>query len=572
LELFFSSYCYQEYIKINGSALLINIIGGVALLLWGLRMVRTGIIDAWGNEVRSALGASLSNRFKAFFAGLGVTILLQSSSATALLTASFSGQGIISTGPALAVLLGADVGTTMVAQVLTFDLSALSPILIALGFGMFTVFAGGRKRDIGRLILGIGMMLLSLKLILDASVPMRESDIVQLIFSSLGNDLILAVIVAAVVAWLAHSGLATVLLIITLAGSDVLDPSVAFAFVLGANIGSAMPAVVGTLGANSTARQPPLGNLIFRICGVAIVLPMVVVIAPWLAQSDASIARQIANFHMFFNIGLAIIFLPLINQMATLTQKILPEEEENSDQVRPMYLDKSAFDTPLVALVNAEREVLRMGEVVEHMFRNTFVALKKNDVELAKSTREMDHVVNQFYNEIKFYLISLSREPLGEKQSKRCNEIMAYTTSLEYIGDIISNEMIRGLLRNKLVTGAKMSLKDREDINELYQPVLQSFNLSLSVFSSDDIAMARQLLVKKYKIIKLEKQEIVSHLNNLREDITYDPNLSALQLDVIRDLKRINWHLSALAYPILEEAGMLRSRFRSKKKTEAIAD
>jgi phosphate:Na+ symporter len=572
LELFFSSYCYQEYIKINGSALLINIIGGVALLLWGLRMVRTGIIDAWGNEVRSALGASLSNRFKAFFAGLGVTILLQSSSATALLTASFSGQGIISTGPALAVLLGADVGTTMVAQVLTFDLSALSPILIALGFGMFTVFAGGRKRDIGRLILGIGMMLLSLKLILDASMPMRESDIVQLIFSSLGNDLILAVIVAAVVAWLAHSGLATVLLIITLAGSDVLDPSVAFAFVLGANIGSAMPAVVGTLGANSTARQPPLGNLIFRICGVAIVLPMVVVIAPWLAQSDASIARQIANFHMFFNIGLAIIFLPLINQMATLTQKILPEEEENSDQVRPMYLDKSAFDTPLVALVNAEREVLRMGEVVEHMFRNTFVALKKNDVELAKSTREMDHVVNQFYNEIKFYLISLSREPLGEKQSKRCNEIMAYTTSLEYIGDIISNEMIRGLLRNKLVTGAKMSLKDREDINELYQPVLQSFNLSLSVFSSDDIAMARQLLVKKYKIIKLEKQEIVSHLNNLREDITYDPNLSALQLDVIRDLKRINWHLSALAYPILEEAGMLRSRFRSKKKTEAIAD
>ena len=538
------------------------------MLLWGLRMVRIGITDAWGSEFRSALGASLSNRFKAFFAGLGVTVLLQSSSATALLTASFSGRGMITTAPALAVLLGADVGTTLVAQVLTFDLSALSPMLIILGFGMFSFFTGGRKHDIGRLLLGIGIMLLSLKLILGASMPMRESEIVQLMFSSLGNDLILAVIIAAIAAWLAHSGLATVLLIITLAGSGVLEPGVAFAFVLGANIGSAIPAVVGTLGANSTARQPPLGNLIFRICGVVMVLPMVGFVAQWLAQSDVGIARQIANFHMFFNIGLSIMFLPFIHQMAKITQKMLPEEETDSNQVRPMHLDKSAFQTPLVALVNAEREVLRMGEVVERMFRNTFVALKKNDVDLAKRTREIDLVVNQFFEEIKFYLISLSRESLGEKESKRCNEIMAYATSLETIGNIISGEMIDNLLHKKIHTRAKMSLKDRENINELYQPVLRSFNLSLSVFSSSDIALARQLLAKKYKIIKLEKQGVVSHLKNLREDSTYDPNLSALQLDVLRDLKRINWHLSALAYPILEQAGQLRSRLRSNDKKQ----
>ncbi len=538
------------------------------MLLWGLRMVRIGITDAWGSEVRSALGASLSNRFKAFFAGLGVTILLQSSSATALLTASFSGQGMINTGTALAVLLGADVGTTLVAQVLTFDLSALSPMLIILGFGMFSFFSGGPKHDIGRLLLGIGIMLLSLKLIVAASMPMRESAIVQLMFSSLGDDLILAVIVAAIAAWLAHSGLATVLLIITLAGSGLLEAGVAFAFVLGANIGSAIPAVVATLGANSTARRPPLGNLIFRISGVLIVLPMVGLLAQWHAQSDVNIARQIANFHMFFNIGLSILFLPFIHQMATFTQKMLPDEEKDSDQFRPMHLDKSAFQTPLVALVNAEREVLRMGEVVERMFRNTFVALKKNDVDLAKSTREVDLVVNQFFEEIKLYLINLSRESLGEKESRRSNEIMAYATSLETIGNIISREMINNLLRKKIHTHAKMSLKDREAINKLYQPVLKSFNLSLSVFSSGDIAMARLLLAKKYKIIKLEKQGVVRHLKNLREDSAYDPNLSALQLDVIRDLKRIHWHLAALAYPILEEAGQLRSRLRSNVKKQ----
>jgi len=538
------------------------------LLLWGLRMVRIGITDAWGSEVRSALGASLSNRFKAFFTGLGVTVLLQSSSATALLTSSFSGQGIINTGPALAVLLGADVGTTLVAQVLTFDLSVLSPMLIAIGVAMYTYSDSGRSRDIGRLVLGIGMMLLALKLILAASTPMRESVIVQSIFSSLGNDLILAVIVAALIAWMAHSSLATVLLIITLASTGALDPSVAFAFVLGANIGSAIPPFVATLGDSSSARQPPLGNLIFRVCGVIMVLPMVGFLSGWMAQFDMDAARQIANFHMLFNIALAILFLPLINQMATLTEKLLPELEVESDELKPMYLNKSAFATPLVALVNAEREVLRMGEIVERMFRNTFIALKKNDIELAKKTRAMDQIANQFYDEVKLYLTKLGREALGEKESMRCAEIMSYATNLEHIGDIISVDMIDSLLRKKMKSGAKMSLQDREDINNLYQPVLLSFNLSLSVFTSGDISMARQLLAKKYKFIKLEKQSVVNHLNKLREDVTYDSRLSALQLDVIRDLKRINSHLTSVAYPILESAGHLRSRLRASDTPE----
>ena len=249
--------------------------------------------------------------------------------------------------------------------------------------------------------------------------------------------------------------------------------------------------------------------------------------------------------------------------MASLTQRLIPEEEDDSDESKPMSLDKSSLENPQVALVNAEREVLRMGEIVERMFRNTFIALKKNDVELAKRTRKMDHVANKFYDEIKLYLTRLSRESLGEKESKRCNEIMTFATNLEHIGDIISVDMIDSILRKKLVNRAKMSLQDREDINNLYQPVLTSFSLSMNVFTSGDISMARQLLAKKYKFIKLEKQAVVNHLNKLREDFAYDSRLSALQLDVLRDLKRINSHLTSVTYPILEAAGQLRSRLRS---------
>ena len=542
----------------------------MALLLWGLRTVRIGISESWGSEIRSALGASLNNRFKAFLSGLGVTMLLQSSSATALLTSSFSGQGILTTATALAVLLGADVGTTLVAQILTFDLSALSPVMIALGVAMFTYSTGGRARDIGRLLLGIGMMLLALKLIVAASLPMRESVIIQQIFVALGEDLVLAVLFAAIIAWASHSSLATVLLIIALASTNSLDITVAFTFVLGANIGSAIPPFIATLGANRTARQPPLGNLLFRICGVVITLPFIDMIADQLSLLEISNARQIANFHMLFNLALAIVFFPLIDRMVSLTERLIPKDAAVVDEMKPRELDRSAFETPLVALVNAEREVLRMGEVVERMLRNAFIALKKNDNELARKTREMDQLTNQIYDSVKRYLTALARETLGEKESRRCTEILSFATNLEHIGDIISGDLVHNILSKKVVTRSKMSLQDREDINNLYQPILVSFQLSLSVFTSGDVQMARQLLAKKYKFIKREKKAVLNHLEKLRDDATYDSRLSALQLDVLRDLRRINSYQTAVAYPILEEAGQLRSSRLRRSKSPAV--
>ena len=530
-------------------------------------MVRIGVSESWGSDIRATLGASLNNRTRAFLSGVGITMLLQSSSATALLTASFSGQGMLTTATALAILLGADVGTTLVAQILTFDLSALSPVLIALGVAMFTYSAGGRRRDAGRVLLGLGIMLLALKLIVAASLPMRESEVIQQIFVALGQDLVLAVLFAAIIAWASHSSLATVLLVITLASTNSLDITVAFAFVLGANIGGAIPPFIATLGENRSTRQPPLGNLLFRFCGVLMALPLIGLIANQLSLLEISHARQIASFHMLFNLALVAMFFPMIDRMVALTGRILPPDVEVSDAIEPRDLDRGAFETPLVALVNAEREVLRMGEVVERMLRNAFVALKKNDYALAQKTREMDELVNEFYDNVKHYLTALARESLGKKESERCNAILAFATDLEHIGDIISGDMIRNILRKKLVTRSKMSLQDREDLNGLYQPVLKAFELSLSVFTSGDVAMARQLLARKYKFVKREKKAVMNHLQKIRDDSTYDSRLSALQLDVLRDLKRINSHLTSVAYPILEDAGQLRKRLRSRKSS-----
>ncbi len=373
----------------------------------------------------------------------------------------------------------------------------------------------------------------------------------------------------AVIAWASHSSLATVLLIITLAGSNALDIEVAFTFVLGANIGGAIAPVIATLGDNRAARQPPLGNLLFRICGVIVLLPFIGPIADQLSLLDVDNGRQIANFHMFFNLLLLLVFFPLIDQMVRLTEKLLPEDDTGNDLLQPRDLDRGAFETPLVALLNAEREVLRMGEVVERMLRNAFIALKKNDTELAWQTREMDEVVNGFYDNVKRYLTALARETLGEKESRRCNEILGFATNLEHIGDIISDDLIQNIVQKKLAMRRKMSLQDREDINNLYQPVLDSFQLSLSVFTSGDIAMARNLLAKKYKFVKREKKAVLNHLQKIRDDADYDSELSAMQLDVLRDLKRINSHLASVSYPILEQAGQLRSPLRRNKAGES---
>jgi phosphate:Na+ symporter len=209
-----------------------------------------------------------------------------------------------------------------------------------------------------------------------------------------------------------------------------------------------------------------------------------------------------------------------------------------------------------------------MSEVAERMLRNAFVALKKDDFELAQKTKEMDMVVNLFNDEIKRYLTSLAREPLTEKESKRCIEILNFTTNLEHVGDIISVDLIHNISQKKVMPRAKMSLQDRDDLNNLYQPVLKAFHLSVNVFSSGDILMARQLLAKKYKVVKREKELVVNHLNKLRDEVAYDSRLSALQLDILRDLKRINYHLTSVAYPILEAAGQLRTRLRSTKTVE----
>jgi phosphate:Na+ symporter len=544
--------------SISATVILMHVLGGVALLLWGLRMVRTGVMRAFGGDLRHLISIGMRRVPVAFAVGLAVTGVLQSSTATSLMTASFAARGLVATVPALAVVLGADVGTSLVAQLLSFNLSWLSPLLVLVGVAMFSSTAATRWRDLGRAAIGLGLMLLALGQIVGATAPVRGSAVVEEVLAALAGERLLAVVLAAGLTWIAHSSLAIILLVMSLAGVGLLPVPFALALILGANLGGAMPAVMATWRGDVGARRVTLGNLGFRAIGVVAVLPFVGVIAAGLAMVEADAARTVANFHTVFNLALALVFLPLLPLAGPLIERFLPKTQVSDDPTQPRYLDPTAVDSPELALAAAARETLRMGDALESMLRDTLTVFRTDDRKLASEIGKRDDVVDKLHEAIKIYLMQLSREEvLGEAGSRRCMEIIAFTTNLEHVGDIIDKNLVE-LAEKKIKHRLRFSDEGFVDIQVLHEEVLATLKLALATFMSGDPAVARKLLAEKVRFRERERLAADKHIERLKSNRPESIETSSLHLDILRDLKRINSHLVSVAYPILEQTGELR--------------
>ena len=553
----------------SGHLLLLNIVGGVALLLWATRMVRTGILRAFGGELRRALGRSTRSHATAAAMGVGAAALLQSSTATAVLAVSFASRGLIAVGAGLALMLGADLGSTLVVQILSFDLSGLSPLLLLIGVALFMSSSLPFRRHIGRVFIGLGLLLLSLRLIVGASEPLRESEILPVIIAPLADEVLLAALLAALLTWLSHSSVAMVLLIMTFTLVGIVPTELGFALVLGANIGSGLIPLLLTFSEPPEARRIPLGNLIFRSIGALLLLPFLGLVAPLVAWLDADPARQIANFHTIFNLALLALFLPCTGPMARLTARFLPERETPKSRTAPRYLDPAAVKMPAVAISCATREVLRMADVVETMLRSTIDVFRNNDQALLAELSKMDDEVDALHEAIKLYLAETTRSDLSEEDSRRSVELITLTTNLEHIGDIIDKSLLE-IARKKLKNKLMFSTQGWQELEEMHSEVADLMTICLSVFVSGDLPSARRLIAEKERLRDLELEGRASHLDRLRSGKIESIETSSLHLDVLRDLKRIASHLTSIAYPILDAEGELRSsRLRAGPDAEA---
>jgi phosphate:Na+ symporter len=549
-----------------GSFVLLDLAGGIALLLWGLHMVQSGILRAFGADLRRFLGVALKSRFTAILAGLGITALLQSSTATGLMTAAFVGDGLVALVPALAIMLGANVGTTLIVQVFSFDVAWLAPVLLVIGVIAFKRGTRTVIRDLGRVVIGLGLMLLSLHILLDTLAPAENAPAVRALLAAATTMPVLNIIFGAALAWAAHSSVAVVLLVMSLSYSSFITPVAAIALVIGANLGSAInPLIEGGGLNNPVARRLPLGNLINRLVGCALVLPLLEPITVAMKTLDSNPVRMLADFHTLFNLALAVLFIGPLPAFARLLEWLVPEPGASTDPSAPIYLDAAAISTPSLALTCAARETLHMGDLIETMLRRSIDALMTDDRRLVIEIERMDNLVDRLHEAIKLYVTKITRESLDEAESRRAMEIIACAINFEHVGDIIDKNLME-LATKKIKNRLSFSDSGAAELQAFHRRVLDSLKLAFTVFMSGDVKVARQLVEEKVVIREAERAAAENHLERLRNGLTASVETSSLHLDILRDLKRIYSHICAIAYPVLEATGDLRpSRLRSQE-------
>ena len=536
---------------------LLNLLAAVALLIWGTHLVRTGILRVFGANLRQLIAHSVSSRFTAVLSGIGVTAVVQSSTATALIVSSFGGQGLVGLPAALAVMLGADVGTSVMAVVFSMDLSWLSPLFIFVGVVLFISRKDTAVGRVGRVLIGLGLMLLALRLITESTTVLTQSPTVRTLLGALTSDLLLEIFTGAALAIVAYSSLATVLLTAALAGSGGIPADVALGLVLGANLGSGVLAVLTTMKANVQTRQVPLGNLFFKIIGVVIMTPLTGLWLQHVRPYVPETAALVVLFHLAFNVVVGIVCIGLTGTVARTVQRLLPTEKTQAAAgTRPQHLDPSALATPSLAISCAAREALHQADVVESMLLGLQKVIQTDDLQLAEDLRKLDDEVDGLYSAIKYYMTKISREALDEREGRRWADIISFTINMEQIGDIIERVLI-DIEDKKIKKGRQFSEAGMEEINELHARLIDNLRLAMSVFLNGSVRDAQKLLEEKARFRDLEHAYSATHLARLSDNTVPSIETSSLHIDLISELKRINSLLCSVAYPILESAGAL---------------
>jgi phosphate:Na+ symporter len=539
---------------------LLDLLSAVALLIWGTHIVRTGILRVYGSQLRRVLSQNMSKRPLAFVAGILVTAVVQSSNATAMLVTSFVGQSLMGLTPALAIMLGADVGTAVMSRILTFDLSWLSPLLIFLGVIFFLSRKQTRVGQLGRVGIGLGLIILALQLIVTAAAPITQAAGVKVLFASLTGDILLDALVGAMFALISYSSLAAVLLTATLAGAEIISLPVAIGLVIGANIGSGLLAFLSTSMQNVAGRQVALGSLLYKLIGLLLIIPVLTPLVHWMETLEVSPSSLVISFHVIYNSLRCLIMLPTVGPMGRLCASILPQQAEVNGAVKPRHLDLTALATPSLALANAVRETLRMGDLIDSMLNAMQEVLRGNQTAVTQEVRRLNDDVEVLYNAIKLYLAQMPREDLSDQDNRRWAEIIELSINLELASGLIER-MLRKVQQQKTAQRRSFSDVGLEELSGLHEQLMANLRLGLSVFLSGDPESARQLLREKRRFRAQERRLAHAHVSRLQRKIVQSIETSSLHLELIADMKRLNSLFCSSAYAVLEtsDTGALSS-------------
>ena len=557
----------------NPSTLVIlNLLGGVALLLWGVRMVRTGILRVWEEQLKYFIEYRLGNRFSAFAAGLVATLVLGSGTATALIVTNIASTGVLPAGLGLSVLLGADAGSSFVAALVASGSNIAlwtSPAFLFIGFVIFQSSEELKPHNAGRVLIGLGLMLLSLRLISQATTPLGEASLFHQVLTSVGQAPILAFLIGAAMAWGFHSTLASLLLVASLMVNGSLTLTGALPFILGINFGGGLPAFVSALGLPPEARRLPLANLLARAMLAVVLLGFPQHLSALLPETPATPLTWALGFHVAFNVAVAVLFLPLVNVMAAVVKRLIPDSTAPEDPLRrPRYLDPTAVAAPAIALANANIELARMGEILERMFATALKAMAASSMEMLKQLEGQDSQLNAFQLAIQAYVNDVSQGQLSAEQSRRALEVTLYASNLEHAGDIIQLNL-KDRIRAKIKEGLSFNTAEQGALAELSLIIQNNIRLAATVIATRDVAAAQHLIGQKDAFRQLENKMMAQHFTASLANKATALRQSALFIDMIRDLHRVNSHVVAAGYPVVDDAGLLRSSRLRKNEVQA---
>ncbi|MGB3897199.1 MAG: Na/Pi cotransporter family protein [Mesorhizobium sp.] len=545
----------------SGSVVLVHLAGAVALMLFATRMVKTGVERAYGDVLRHRLRNTMRNPFMAVLAGTGLAIALQSSTAVTLLVGSFAGSGIVSGAAGQLAVRGAEIGSALVTKLLTFDLTLLVPVCLVTGTVMFMATERRDWRQLGRILVGIGLLVLSLEMIGQASEPLRDSEMLPIIITYFAGDPITAYLLAAFVTWLFQSSIAAILLMAALAGRGFIPPELGVVLVLGVNLGSSIIAPMLTRGADAAVRVVPVGNLLMRGVGSVVMLILFMIVNPPLGLLGATASDQIVNAHILFNVIILMAGLPLAGLVYRGSEWIVklgtkPEPAGPFAVTELSALNEQALDTPSQALANATREVVRVCETVEIMLKRIIELYESADEGKIKALAALDDRVDKKHAAIKIYLAKVTRNVMTEDEALRCQELIGACVKLEQVGDIIVRNMLVHV-QKKLDQGLEFTPEGWRELSAFHASVLANARLAFNVLVSRDAETARQLVLEKDRLRDFEKETSQKHFLRLRDGTPKSIETSSIHLDTIRDLKQINSLLASIAYPVLEEQGLL---------------
>ncbi|MBX9139214.1 MULTISPECIES: Na/Pi cotransporter family protein [unclassified Clostridium] len=528
----------------NNFEIFTGIFGGLGLFLYGMKLMSDGLENIAGERLKGILEKITSNKIMGVLVGTIVTAVIQSSSATTVMVVSFVNAGLMSLVQATGVILGSNVGTTITAQIVSFNLEVVAPIFIGIGAILMLSSKKKKIKDIAVISVGFGILFMGMGLMSSSMKPIAELEIFKEIIIIMGRYSILGVLVGVIMTAIVQSSSATTSILVALAAAGTIDMKIAFPIVLGCNIGTCVTAIIASLTANKTAKKAALLHLLFKIFGTIIFLPLSVYVVKVVAYlTPNNLGRQVANAHTIFNIVITLVVLPISGYFVKFVNKVLPDEEEK-EVCGAIYLDKKLLETPVVASTQVIKETIRMAKISRDNFQLAMKAFFYGDYENIKGVYENENIINTLEREITEYLIALSQHNLPKENAELVSEVYHTINDIERIGDHAEN--IVELATSKFNNNIEMSKQALKEIEEIFEATLDSLDIAIKCFSNYDISNDKVVNEVEDRIDMLEKQFRNNNIARLNSKQCYASS-GVMFFDLLSNLERIGDHANNIA-------------------------